>query len=57
MIAIQVSSVDAYIEKVISKGGKLEMPIMEIPGMGYYAYISDPEGNILGLCEPVNLSN
>ena len=49
VIAIQVDSVDAYIEKVISKGGKLEMPKMEIPGMGYYAYISDPEGNILGL--------
>ncbi|NGX50839.1 MAG: hypothetical protein K1060chlam2_00690 [Chlamydiae bacterium] len=53
VIAIQVDSVEAYIEKVTSKGGKLVMPKMEIHGMGYYAYISDPEGNVLGLWEPI----
>lgn len=53
VIAVQVDSVDAYIEKVTSKGGKLIMPKMEIPNMGYYAYIADPQGNVLGLWEPM----
>ncbi|MCB1068458.1 MAG: VOC family protein [Simkania sp.] len=47
VIAIQVDSVDTYVEKVIAKGGKLIMPKVEIPNMGYYAYIADPQGNVL----------
>ena len=53
VIAIQVDSVEAYIEKVLAKGGKPVTPKIEIPNMGYYAYIADPEGNILGLWEPL----
>ena len=53
VIAIQVDSVDEYQKKVISKGGKVVMPKIEIPNMGYYAYIADPEGNVLGLWEPM----
>ncbi|MCB1106978.1 MAG: VOC family protein [Chlamydiia bacterium] len=53
VIAIEVSSVDDFIEKVTQNGGALIMPKMEIPNMGYYAYIADPEGNILGLWEPM----
>jgi len=53
VVAIQVSSVDEFIKKVTSKGGSLVMPKMEISGMGYYAYVSDPQGNILGLWEPI----
>jgi len=53
VVAVQVDSVDEFIKKVTSKGGKLVMPKMEIPGMGFYAYVSDPQGNILGLWEPI----
>lgn len=53
VVAIQVESVDTHIEKVRSKGGSLVKEKMEIPGMGYYAYVSDPEGNVLGLWEPM----
>jgi len=48
-IAIQVDSIDASIQKAIAAGGKVVMPKKEIGGMGYYAYISDTEGNTLGL--------
>ncbi|WP_197535198.1 VOC family protein [Simkania negevensis] len=51
VIAIQVDSVDTFIKKVIANGGKLIMPKVEIPNMGYYAYIADPQGNVLGLWE------
>ncbi|HVX01196.1 MAG TPA: VOC family protein, partial [Candidatus Babeliaceae bacterium] len=52
-IAIQVDSVDEYVQKVEAAGGKLIEPKMEIPGMGYYAYVQDTEGNLLGLWEPM----
>ena len=50
-VAIEVSSVDEYIKKVIAAGGKEVMPKMEIPGMGYYAYVTDTENNVIGLWE------
>ena len=49
--AINVSSVDEYVKKIIAAGGKVVMPKMEIGGMGYYAYIADTEGNVIGLWE------
>jgi predicted enzyme related to lactoylglutathione lyase len=54
VIAVQVDSVDTFIEKVLEKGGKLVMPKMEIPGIGYYAYVTDLEDNVLGLWQPLH---
>ncbi len=53
VIAMNVSSVDEYIKKIEAAGGKLVMPKMEIGGMGYYAYVSDTEGNVIGLWEDI----
>lgn len=49
VIAINVSSVDEYIKKVEAAGGKVITPKMEIGGMGFYAYVTDSEGNVIGL--------
>ena len=51
VFAVHVDSVDAYLEKVVEKGGKVVMPKMQISNLGYYAYIADPEGNVLGIWE------
>jgi predicted enzyme related to lactoylglutathione lyase len=48
---IDVRSVDEYSAKVEQSGGKVRMPKMAIPGMGYLAVCSDPENNTLGLWE------
>ncbi|WP_316355691.1 VOC family protein [Candidatus Neptunichlamydia sp. REUL1] len=53
VVAVQVGSVDTYLEKVLAKGGKVIMPNMEIPNMGYYAYAADLEDNVFGLWEPI----
>jgi uncharacterized protein len=45
---IGVESVDAAIETVKSAGGKLVMPKTPIPGVGYFAYLEDTEGNLFG---------
>ncbi len=47
--SIGVSSVDQYAARVESNGGKVVVPKMSIPTVGYVAYCQDTEGNIIGL--------
>ena len=46
---VQVDDVDSYVRKAVDLGGTLAVEKMTIPGVGYSAYIKDPEGNIFGL--------
>jgi predicted enzyme related to lactoylglutathione lyase len=48
---IDVRSVDEYIEKVESAGGKMISPKTPIPGVGFIAWFKDTEGNVLGIME------
>jgi len=50
-VTINVPSVDEYIEKVKAAGGTLVKEKETVENMGAYAYVSDTEGNLLGLCE------
>jgi uncharacterized protein len=52
-VTINVPSADDYIEKVKAAGGSVIKSKELIEGMGYYAYVSDTEGNLLGLWEDV----
>jgi len=52
-VTVDVPSVDEYIEKVKAAGGKILKPKQLIEGMGYYAYVTDTEGNLLGLWENI----
>lgn len=49
---VSVESVDEYIERAIENGGKLLVPKMYIPTIGDTAWITDPEGNPVGLMRP-----
>jgi hypothetical protein len=42
---IAVESVDEYIKKITTLGGKVIVPKMEVPGIGWWASALDPEGN------------
>ncbi len=46
---IGTDDIDATLKKVESLGGKVLLPKTEIPGMGWYAFFSDPGGNRMGL--------
>jgi predicted enzyme related to lactoylglutathione lyase len=46
-----VKSVDETVKKVQAAGGKVVTPKTPIPGMGAYARVIDPEGNVIGLFE------
>jgi predicted enzyme related to lactoylglutathione lyase len=48
---IDVPSVDDYTSKVESKGGTVVVPKMAVPGIGYMAYCTDPEGNMFGIMQ------
>ena len=49
---IDVPSCDAYLRRIESAGGRIAVPKMAIPGMGWLAYCTDPEGNTFGVMEP-----
>jgi uncharacterized protein len=48
---IDVPSVDEYSERVARMGGKVIAPKMPIPGIGYFAYCLDSEGNKIGIMQ------
>ncbi len=49
IITIDVEDVDAALAQVESAGGSVAQAKDAVPGMGYYAYFKDTEGNIMGL--------
>jgi predicted enzyme related to lactoylglutathione lyase len=48
---VEVSTVDEYVARAQSLGASVAVPKMPIPGVGWLAYIKDPDGNILGLTQ------
>ena len=48
---VDVSSVDESVEKVLAAGGKVIVPKIAVPGVGYQAYCQDTEGNVFGMMQ------
>lgn len=48
---LNVPDLDGFVAKVISAGGKVLLPRMAVPGIGYMAYCQDSEGNPFGMME------
>jgi len=46
---VQVEDIQSHLDKVISLGGRIVMPIVEVPNMVTYAQFADPDGNVVGL--------
>ncbi len=44
-----VDDLEASMKKAESLGGKVMIPPQEVPGMGTFVWITDPEGTIFGL--------
>jgi len=42
---VAVESVDEYSKRIEALGGKVIVPKMEVPGIGWWAFAVDPEGN------------
>jgi predicted enzyme related to lactoylglutathione lyase len=48
---IEVPSFNEFKKKIEKNGGEMVTEKMAIPGIGYFAYFKDPEGNQLGIME------
>jgi len=49
---VSVRSLEQTIKKIEQTGGKICVPTMAIPKIGWLAYAEDPAGNVFGLIEP-----
>ena len=50
---VQVDDISATLAKAESLGGKTVVPKVDIPGYGSFAWLSDPDENVIGLWKPV----
>lgn len=48
-IAVAVDDIDAKLRKIQAAGGRVVMEKRAIDSMGFYAYIRDTEGNVIGV--------
>lgn len=48
----QVPDIAATLAKAEKLGGRTIVPKTEVPGMGFFAWFHDPEGNAIGLWTP-----
>ncbi len=48
---IDVSDIDGYITKVESAGGRITVPKMAVPGVGWLCYFKDVEGNLFEMMQ------
>ena len=46
---VAVDDIHAATQKAKSLGGKIMKDVTEVPGMGWFSFIQDPTGSILGL--------
>jgi hypothetical protein len=51
---VDVPSIDAAVNKAKNLGAEVVLPKTSVPGVGAYAAIKDPQGNLCGLWEQVN---
>jgi predicted enzyme related to lactoylglutathione lyase len=53
VITVDVDKLDAKLAKVdsIGGGGLVCVPKMAVPGIGWLAYVKDPDGNIFGMMQ------
>ena len=48
---IGVASYEDAVKKIVEAGGKVLMPKMAVPGIGYMTYCKDTEGNVFGIMQ------
>jgi hypothetical protein len=49
---VEVESLDRTLARALTLGAELALPKMAIPGVGWLAYVKDPDANLLGLTQP-----
>jgi uncharacterized protein len=50
---VSVANVEQSVARIVAAGGALHMPAMEVPGVGRFAMVADPQGASLYVMTPV----
>jgi predicted enzyme related to lactoylglutathione lyase len=50
-VYVAVDDAQKYLDKAVSMGGSVVMPVTEIPGYVTIAQFADPEGHVIGLSQ------
>jgi predicted enzyme related to lactoylglutathione lyase len=48
-VYVGVDSIEETVKKIEAAGGRIVVPKMEVPGMGWFTTFLDPEGNEMSL--------
>jgi len=51
VITVDVDDIDASVERGKAAGGSMALPKLPVPGIGWLAYLKDPDGNIFGMMQ------
>jgi uncharacterized protein len=51
VVTVDVDDVDSVVDKARATGGTVALPKMPVPGVGWLAYLKDPDGNIFGVMQ------
>lgn len=49
IVTIDVDDIEEALARITELGGRMVMPRQEVMGMGFSAYFTDSEGNLMGL--------
>ena len=48
---VGVTSVDETLAAAVANGAEVALPKMAVPGVGWLAYVKDPEGHMIGMMQ------
>jgi len=51
VITVDVDDIDGSVERGKAAGGSIALPKLPVPGIGWLAYLKDPDGNIFGMMQ------
>lgn len=51
VLTVDVPDCAAYLDKAVAAGATVALPRAATPGVGWLAYVKDPDGNLLGLMQ------
>lgn len=51
VITVDVEHVDSAVAAALAAGGATAVPKMAVPGIGWLAYLKDPDGNVFGVMQ------
>src|SRR5215469_8046379 len=50
---VNVKDLDETEKKIVNAGGQIHKSKQEVPGRGWFTLFSDPDGNIIGIWQPM----